>query len=310
MLLSLLLLLLLVSAFTLYLLFFSSRPSSRLITVALEEFQPLPVSKNSGHPPTPPRLTATAAYALDLDSMTVLYERNSQQQLYPASTAKMLTALVAAEELRGDEVLTVSTSAAQMSSSIPLRLSDRLSLANLLALLLIQSDNSAAYIIAENNQATSAAFLARMNQKAQELSLLNSHFVNPAGFDEEGTYSSARDLAILAKALLANEQLRQLVSQPSWTITLDNGQNYTLLNTNQLFAEVSGVSGVKTGTTDLAGEVLVSLIQRQGHRLLLVVMKSEDRYQDTKELLAWILNNYQWQNWSVQNKIAAPVPQF
>jgi len=132
-----------------------------------------------------------------------------------------------------------------------------------------------------------------MNEKAQLLGLSQTHFVNPAGLDEEGQISTARDLTIIAKELLKHDQLKELVALPYKRI---EGQNwaYDLYNSNQLIGAIQGVTGVKTGTTELAGEVLVTLIERENHRILITLMNSQDRYQDTSKLIAWILNNYEW----------------
>lgn len=301
---SLLALLFLSLFFTAYLLFLYPQPSKKLTTIALETLTSIPVKRSSEHNFIYPQLTATAAYAIDLESMTILYQKNEIQQLPPASTSKMLTALVALENFDLNQELSISTQAAELARSLPFKTGDKITLNNLLTILLVNSDNAAAYALAGNDPSGDQAFIEKMNLKAKELHLSNSHFVNPAGFDENENFSSAHDLAVLAKALLANSQLRQLVASPSQEIILANGQNYMVYNTNQLFEQIGGVEGVKTGTTDLAGEVLVSLIKRNGHSLLLVVMQSEDRYQDTQQLLAWILNNYQWQKISSSSSVA------
>ncbi len=285
-------------AFFLYLQFFVSQPVEKIYQIELRPLENLPVAKGNSSISLEPVLSAAAAYAVDLDSMTVLYEKNAQESRYPASTSKLMTALVARKLFDLDESLRVSSQAATLAATtaLPFRAGETLKVDQALEALLVSSHNASAFVLAEHDQAGFADFLKKMNQKAEELGLSSSHFVNPAGFDEDGQQSSARDLAILAKAVLADPYLAELVAQPDVTLVF-RGQNISLSNTNELFSQVQGVKGVKTGTTDLAGEVLVSFIERDGQRILLVLMGSSDRYADTKNLLAWILNNYQWRNY-------------
>ena len=238
-------------------------------------------------------LSATSVYAIDLSSMTVLYEKDSQKSLYPASTSKMMTALVALDTFSLEKELMVRQEATVSGNKLSLKEGDLISVKDLLAALLIFSANDSAYVLANNDDLGTNNFIKKMNEKALNLGLKQTHFVNPAGFDEDGQLSTARDLSIIARELLRHEQLKQLVSTPYKQIV---GQNwsYDLYNSNQLLGQIQGVSGVKTGTTELAGEVLVTLIERDGHQILITLMNSQDRYQDTSKLIAWILNNYEW----------------
>lgn len=240
-------------------------------------------------------LSASSVYAIDLSSMTVLYEKDSQKSLYPASTSKMMTALVALDTFSLEEELTVGKEATVSGNKLSLKEGDLISVKDLLAALLIFSANDSAYVLANNDDLGADNFIKKMNEKALDLGLKQTHFVNPAGFDEDGQLSTARDLNIIARELLQHEQLKQLVATPYKQII---GQNwsYDLYNSNQLLGQIQGVSGVKTGTTELAGEVLVTLIERDGHQILITLMNSQDRYQDTSKLIAWILNNYEWKS--------------
>jgi serine-type D-Ala-D-Ala carboxypeptidase (penicillin-binding protein 5/6) len=246
-------------------------------------------------------LTAESVYAFDLGSATLLYEKNSRAKLYPASTIKMLTALVAVEYYQLEDILSIDSEFEIIGNKINLQPGDQLRVRDLLAALLLSSANDSAYLLANNYQGGLIAFVEAMNNKARELNLVDSQFLNPAGLDEVGQLSSARDLNILARELLKNDFLRELVATPYLEIkTIDNGDNnrpitiYQLFNTNQLLGTLGGVRGVKTGTTDRAGQVLVSLVERNGRQILISLMNSQDRYSDTEKLLAWIFNTYQF----------------
>lgn len=246
-------------------------------------------------------LTAESAYAFDIESGTLLYEKNSRLKLYPASTIKMLSALVAVDYYQLDDFLSVTSETEILGNRINLQNGERFMVKDLLAALLVSSANDSAYVLANNYPGGLEGFVLAMNQKAKELNLEDSFFSNPAGLDEFGQLSSARDLNILARELLKNNFLRELVSTPYMEINSFSNNDieqkdsfYQLFNTNQLLGRLNGVSGVKTGTTDLAGEVLVTLVRRNGREILISLMNSQDRYEDTQKLLAWIFNTYQF----------------
>lgn len=280
---------------TIFLWFFYPQKVVQKYQVELYDLNNVPVLKSNEFFLDDLTLSASSVYAIDLSSMTVLYEKDSQKSLYPASTSKMMTALVALDTFSLEEELTVGKEATVSGNKLSLKEGDLISVKDLLAALLIFSANDSAYVLANNDDLGADNFIKKMNEKALDLGLKQTHFVNPAGFDEDGQLSTARDLSIIARELLQHEQLKQLVATPYKQII---GQNwsYDLYNSNQLLGQIQGVSGVKTGTTELAGEVLVTLIERDGHQILITLMNSQDRYQDTSKLIAWILNNYEWKS--------------
>lgn len=280
---------------TIFLWFFYPQKVVQKYQVELYDLNNVPVLKSNEFFLDDLTLSASSVYAIDLSSMTVLYEKDSQKSLYPASTSKMMTALVALDTFSLEEELTVGKEATVSGNKLSLKEGDLIPVKDLLAALLIFSANDSAYVLANNDDLGADNFIKKMNEKALNLGLKQTHFVNPAGFDEDGQLSTARDLSIIARELLQHEQLKQLVSTPYKQIV---GQNwsYDLYNSNQLLGQIQGVSGVKTGTTELAGEVLVTLIERDGHQILITLMNSQDRYQDTSKLIAWILNNYEWKS--------------
>jgi len=280
---------------TIFLWFFYPQKTVQKYQLEFYDLNNVPVLKSNQFFLDDLTLSASSVYAIDLSSVTVLYEKDSQKSLYPASTSKMMTALVALDTFSLEEELTVGKEATVSGNKLSLKEGDLISVKDLLAALLIFSANDSAYVLANNDDLGADNFIKKMNEKALDLGLKQTHFVNPAGFDEDGQLSTARDLSIIARELLQHEQLKQLVATPYKQII---GQNwsYDLYNSNQLLGQIQGVSGVKTGTTELAGEVLVTLIERDGHQILITLMNSQDRYQDTSKLIAWILNNYEWKS--------------
>lgn len=291
----LLLLLLISLSGSVYLWFFYPQKTEQEFEVNLFPMENIPVFKNSALAYEDLTLSAVSAYVIDLSSMTVLYEKDSQESLYPASTSKMMTALVALDIFDLDQELRVNKEATVSGNKLNLKEGQLIKVKDLLAAMLIFSANDSAYVLADNDQLGFANFMQKMNDKAESLGLTQTHFVNPAGLDEDGQQSTARDLTIIASELLKNDQAKQLVATPYKRI---EGQDwaYDLYNSNQLLGQIQGVAGVKTGTTQLAGEVLVTLVERDGHQILLTLMNSKDRYLDTSKLIAWILNNYEWKN--------------
>ncbi|MBD3279528.1 MAG: hypothetical protein GF390_02340 [Candidatus Pacebacteria bacterium] len=240
-------------------------------------------------------VSAQAVYVIDLPTAAVLLSKNNQQLLYPASTTKMITALVARETYALDQVLTVESEASTEGNGMGLQLQEKISVANLLTGLLVNSGNDAAYTLANHHPQGYEGFIKAMNQKAQDLHLDQSHFKNPSGFDHPEQLTTAHDLAILAQALMQDEFLRNLVATPKIAVTDITGKiNHYLVNTNSLLTSEAGVVGIKTGTTELAGEVLITQLETNAQQLLIVVMNSQHRYADTKKIINWIFANYYW----------------
>ena len=173
---------------------------------------------------------------------------------------------------------------------------ETLTVENLLKALLIQSANDAAFILANNYPEGYSAFVAKMNQLASQLNLNNTYFTNPAGLDGEYHQSTARDIAILTKAVMSDEFLKQIVATKQ-TVISDQKLLYQhhLYTTNALLTTRNDVVGVKTGTTQAAGEALVTQVERDGRKIVLVVLTSQDRYQDTNLIIDWIFAHYSWE---------------
>ena len=250
--------------------------------------------------PDTPELDARAAMLVDNASGQVLFARREHERLPPASTTKLMTALLAVETGRYFDRVTVEPADLVGGSRMGLVAGETLSVRELLDGLLVASGNDAANALARHFGARLrgpggpvARFVAGMNARADSLGLRNTAFRNPEGFDMSGHYSSAADLATLAQAALRQPVIAQIVGTPAVTIT-GRQRTYTLRTTNRLLAAYPGTLGVKTGTTDAAGECLIALVERDGRRLLAVVLGSDDRYADTTALLDWGFTRHHW----------------
>lgn len=249
-----------------------------------------------------PSATAQSVLVLDADSAVILYAKEPQKQLLPASTVKMMTALVALEHYRLDDILVVDGENG-FGQDIGLVAGEQISVHNLLYALLVASANDAAEVLAQHYPGGESAFVARMNQKAKQLNLKQTTFVNPTGLDVDEqekplnkvAYSTALDLSRLARVAWQQPIFQRLVATPQITVTDVSGMiKHPLTNINALVGTLPGAKGIKTGWTDRAGECLVSLVERNDHRLLVVVLGAQDRFGETKRLVEWAFANYQW----------------
>lgn len=244
----------------------------------------------------PKGLTAQGVLVIDLPSGVILFQKNPTLRLSPASTTKIMTALVALEHFQPDQVLTVDTviKEGRVMGLLP---SEKITAEALLYGTLVHSANDAAFTLAENYPGRAKAFVEKMNQKAQELGLEDTHFENPIGFESQSHYSNALDLFRLTTKALQNKTFTKIVGTPSITVHDFEFKNFHFLqNVNELLGKVPGVAGIKTGFTENAGECLVNLTKKEGREILSVVLKSDDRFQETERLLDWVFQNYRWEN--------------
>ncbi|MGA2910308.1 MAG: D-alanyl-D-alanine carboxypeptidase family protein [Candidatus Microgenomates bacterium] len=261
------------------------------------------VSKN--FPPNPvlgasttfPVISAEGVLAVDLDSGVSLYEKNPDTTLLPASTTKIVTALVSLDAYKPDDVLTVGKGVGVDGQKIGLFAGEQMTAENLLYSLLVYSANDAAETLAQNYpNGGYDGFIAAMNAKAKDLSMNSSGFENPVGLDNPSQITTARDLVRAAEVAMRNPEFAKIVGTKEITVTDVTGKDkYDLKNVNELLGQVPGVLGVKTGWTQNARENLVTYIERDGHRVMIAILGSEDRFGETKELIDWIFSNYQWQ---------------
>lgn len=236
-----------------------------------------------------PQISAEGVYIVDLPSFTPVYEKNSNRRFIPASTTKVITALVAADVYDPNDVLIVKR-VIREGQLMDLVLGEKITAENLLYGILVHSGNDAAYVLADNYGYEN--FLNLMKQKTKELSLVNSNFSDPAGLNEYNQYTSPSDLALAARTLLENQELKKMVATKEITIAdVDFKYFHKLANVNKLLGEVQGIGGLKTGYTENSKENLISFYKSNSHQFIIVILKSEDRFEDTKQIISWINSN-------------------
>jgi hypothetical protein len=247
-------------------------------------------------PVAPPPVTATEVAVVDDDSGLLLYGANPHAHEAPASTTKIATAIVTLEHAENlDQTVRVSINgfamaAADGSSIMGLQPGQHVTIETLLDGLLLPSGNDAAEQLAISVGESRAGFVDWMNSlAADELGLQDTHFVNPSGLDADGHYSSAYDLAQLARRAMREDVFREIVKTPQL-----RADGFVLAGHNPLIGGYPGADGVKTGTTDNAGKVLVGSATRNGHRVYAVVMHSDDIQADTSALLDWAWKEFTW----------------
>ena len=244
-----------------------------------------------------PYTSAESVYITDLDSYTPILNKNSHAQMFPASTVKIITALVAFDIYKPDQVIQVKTPLVN-GQVMGLINGEKISVENLLYGLLVHSGNDAATALAD--EIGQNKFVDLMNKKAQQLQMKDSIFKDPAGLDDYSQFISAYDLTLAARALLNNHYLARMTSVKDITVSdADYRYFHKLINVNKLLGEVQGLGGLKTGYTENAGENLVSYYKYNDHQYIIVVLKSIDRFQDTKNIVEWIINNVDYQSVSL-----------
>lgn len=241
-----------------------------------------------------PSTSARSIFIIDRNSKMVLYQKNADLKVYPASTTKMMTALVALDHFNLDQIITV-TREYPIGEYVGFQPGERITVEDLLYALLVQSGNDAAEILAENFPGGRSAFVEAMNAKAQAIHLTNTHFLNPSGIDEDGHFSTAIDLARLGDFALRTPEFAKIVATENAVVTsVDFSSAHVLNNVNQLLGRVTGVVGIKTGYTEGAGQSLVTLVDRDNHPVIIVVLGSVDRFGDSQNLIEWVYENFTW----------------
>jgi D-alanyl-D-alanine carboxypeptidase (penicillin-binding protein 5/6) len=217
----------------------------------------------------------------------LLWGRNMDKRRAPASLTKLLTALVLLDSnWHPDAVLDVSHVAAHITHPrVGLRTGDTLTAADALTAMLMHSANDACMVLVENAAGSPSAFAVRMNARAQQLGMHDSHFVHPCGFDADEQYSTVNDLLRLARAAHADSRIARIVAQQEASIETGRGRQLEFRNTNQLLGRIDGVMGLKTGYTAQAGHCLIAVAEQSGHRVWLVLLDSQRRWQSAHRML-------------------------
>src|SRR6266404_4646397 len=237
-----------------------------------------------------PNTRANSVMVVDARTGAVLHEKNADQPRPAASTQKLLTALIVAETGYLDRpvrVEPIDTFAEPVRLNIrPGEVYQRI---DLLRALLVKSPNDVARCLARDNAGSIEAFADRMNAKAQLLGATHSHFLNPNGLPIPGQYSTARDLAVIARAAYANPTIRSIVCLPQLVFRYANGRTRELENTNKVLKRLPYCNGMKTGYTDGAGKCLIASGTRPGKDVIVVVLgdSSGRVWRDASALLSW-----------------------
>ena len=230
--------------------------------------------------------SAAVAYATVLDG-ELLWGRNVDVHRAPASLTKLLTALVLLDgDWQPDAMLPVSHLAAHVERQrIGLHTGDSVRAEDALTAMLVHSANDACMVLVEHAAPSLAEFADRMNARAAQLGMNDSHFVHPCGFDADGQYSTVSDLLRLAKAAHAEPRIASIVAEQRTTISTASGRKLTMNNTNQLLGHLPGVVGLKTGYTAQAGHCLIALAEQSGHRVWLVLLDSHRRWSTAHRMI-------------------------
>lgn len=254
---------------------------------------PAPLPVNIKNNPAP-EISAEGVVIVDIDSGMFLYEKNPELRLLPASTTKIMTALVALADYQLDEIVTIDT-VITTPYVMDLEKDESITVENLLYGILVHSANDAAFALAEHHEGGVAGFVKRMNELTQAYFLADTHFVNPIGFDDTEHFTTAKDLARLSLVASKNPVLTKIASTQQITVSDTNYQKFhALQNVNELIGKLPGVSGFKTGWTAAAGGCLVTTVERNNHAILITLLHSADRFGETEQLIEWAFGTHEW----------------
>lgn len=265
----------------------------------------LPIQSNeTAGWPEGPAIGAEAAILMDARTGTILYSKNIHEELYPASTTKIMTCLLAVENANLGDKITFSNDAVfsvpRDGSSIGMDVGESITLEQALFGIMVGSANEVANAVAEHVSGSIDEFVKLMNQRAKELGCTNTHFSNTNGLQADDHYTSAYDLALIARAFFDNELLCKVGNTPRYHFTATETQpdDFYLNNKHKLITgevKYEGIVGGKTGYTDLARETLVTCAERDGIKLICVVLKEESpaQFTDTTTLFNYGFNNFE-----------------
>ncbi len=242
---------------------------------------------------------AKATLLMEKETGQVLFAQNEREKLEPASVTKVMTLLLVMEaiargELHYEDVVTVSANAASMGGSqVYLSEGEQITVEELLKAVCVSSGNDAAVALAEQVSGVTELFVQQMNNRALELGMTDTHFANPTGLPAEGHVTSARDIALMSRELIAKHpDIRRFTT--IWMDTIRGGE-FGLSNTNKLIRFYDGATGLKTGSTDAAGYCISATAERNGMELIAVVLggeTSQQRFEDAKTLLNYGFSAY------------------
>lgn len=280
--------------------FQTSRGKNSTVTTASQNL--LSILEDSDGPIKDPKqispiIESGGAIAIDRKTGKILFEKNPHSRMPMASITKLMTALITIEENQLDEIITVSANAAATAgSNMNLRTGEKITVENLLKGLMINSANDAAVALAEHNASSAEKFTVKMNKRAEELALSNTHFSNPTGLDDPGNYSSPYDLAKLGNYIYNNKLIQEAANTKTTEVSSTDKQiRHPLESTNELIGNYPGIKGLKTGKTDAAGLCLIAVAENESkNEIISVVLNSPERFKETKVLTDWVFRSYKW----------------
>lgn len=249
-----------------------------------------------------PEVAAPSCVLMERETGTILYEKNPEEQLAPASVTKVMTLLLTMEAIEAgvlhweDTITASAAAAAKGGSQVYLEEGEQMSLREMVKCVVVSSANDCAAALAEAVSGSEKDFVDKMNQRAQELGMTGTHFCNCTGLDDEAGadqhYTTARDIAIMSRELLKHDEIREFTT--IWMDTIREG-TFGLSNTNKLVRFYSGTTGLKTGFTSSAGYCMAASAERDGMELIATVMhcdSSTDRFESAKALMDYGFANY------------------
>jgi D-alanyl-D-alanine carboxypeptidase len=243
---------------------------------------------------SPGWVSAEYAVVIDGDSGQILWAREANTPIAPASLTKIVTALVTLDHANLSDRVNIRVDSRRMPGSTVMGIypGEELTVEDLLYGLMLPSGNDASLALAEHVAGTRERFAELMNEKTRSLGLTGSQFINPHGLDANGHYSTAYDMAMLARDGMRNPVFRDLSAARSYAT--GNGKGYEVWNLNQLLWRYPGADGVKIGFTDAAGRTIVGSAVHDGRRVYVAMMRSNDIYRDSTALLDWVFDAYTW----------------
>ncbi len=253
---------------------------------------------------------AKSAILIEASTGKILFEKNADEKLHPASMTKMMSMLLIIEAIEDgviswDQIVTVSENASSMGGSqILLETGEKMSVRDLFKGVAIASGNDAVVALAETVAGNVSNFVSMMNKRASQLGLTHTHFKNPHGLDDADHYSSSRDMSLIARELVKHEKVLEYTKVYEDYLREDTDRKIWLVNTNRLVRFYDGVDGLKTGFTDDAGYCMTATAKKDGMRIIAVVMGEETskiRNQEVSEMLDYAFAQYKVIN-MLQNK--------
>ena len=280
---------------------FSGYIHNLVVAYLTPEYNPLPKTTYVLYPllvgtEPKPEITALSALVVDKKTGKVLFEKNSSESLPPASTVKLMTALVALEIYDLDEEVLVPKECTEVESSkIGLPQGKKFKVRDLISSMLIGSAGDSACTLAVS-KIGEGDFVQKMNEKALQIGMSSTLFSNPIGLDNinGGHHTTVLDLYKLSSYVMSNPIIKDTVKEKTFTFQSSDGTGFTVVNTNRLLWDIPNTVGVKTGTTQGAGEVLIYEYSDGPEDIFILVMGSRNRFGDTKSLLEWVSRNYRW----------------